>query len=270
MDFAIGHLMLYVEFLCNDFRTSDRCQTATEALCQLNYAHNRNAKRLQVFNGILYYNSGASQTVLDHASRVGITPSYNNIHQILEELSKDEAKKVQAIGREAKCGLDLVFDNVQTYAKQWEKRIGREDTMKVGMAATAVELNNFKPEAVKLERRRQLINEGKTKKLALTTEDILGLLDVDHSQTIGALHWLQILVTYIPQLERYKGEVQNGFRTEPRARIRLESIANGGTDVHRARRTPIVTIPLVYVNLPLPTPIIISFNPPGKTIPCCL
>ena len=190
-------------------------QIATEVLCQINYAHNRNAKRLQIFNGILYYSSGASQTILDHTSRMGITTSYTNILTTLEELSKDEAKKLEVVGRDPRRGLDLTFDNVQTYAKQWEIRIGRENVMKVGMAATAIEIDHFNPEAVNLKKRRQLICEGKEKKKALTAERVLKLLDVDHTQIVSALHWLQILITYIPQLDEYKCYIREMFREKP-------------------------------------------------------
>lgn len=207
-------------------------QVATEVICQINYAHNRNAKRLQVFNGILYYSSGASHTILGHTSRMGITPSYSNILHTLEELSKDEAKKLAAIGNDPGCGLDLVFDNVQTYAKQWEKRIGREDVMKVGMAATAVEIVNFNPEVVKLERRRQLVGVGKKKKVALTVDSILSLLNADHAQTVGALHWLQILTTYVPQLEPYKGQVRETFRTQLPTSMRLDREGVRRSTVH--------------------------------------
>lgn len=211
---------------------SNTHQIAIEILCQLNYAHNRNAKRLQIFNGILYYSSGASHTILGHTSRMGITTSYNNILTTLEELSKEEAKKLKLIGRDDKCGLDLVFDNVQTYAKQWELRISRESVLKVGMAATAVEINHFNPEAVKLGKRRQLIREGKEKKMALTTEGVLGLLNVDHARTVGALHWLQILTTYVPQLEEYKSYVQGMFRTKLPASMQLDNDGVQKTLVH--------------------------------------
>ena len=138
---------------------------------------------------------------------MGITTSYNNILSTLEDLSKDEAKKLEELGRDPTCGLDLVFDNIQTYAKQWEMRIGRESVMKVGMVATAVEINGFNPGAVDLEKRRQLICEGKMKKMALTTEGICAFLNKDHARVVGALHWLQILTMYIPQLEIYKGNI---------------------------------------------------------------
>lgn len=143
---------------------------------------------------------------------MGITTSYNNILATLEELSKDEAKRLEVIGRDSTRGLDLVFDNVQTYAKQWEMRIGRENVMKVGMAATAVEIDGFNPEAVNLNKRRQLVHEGKEKKKGLTAEHLLKLLNVDHARTTGALHWLQILTTYVQQLEAYKGDVREMFR----------------------------------------------------------
>lgn len=153
---------------------------------------------------------------------MAITTSYNNILTTLAELSKDEAKKLEAIGRDPERGLDLVFDNVQTYAKQWEMRIGRENAMKVGMAATAVEIENFSPDAVNLEMRRQLIHEGKEKKMALTAEHVLKLLNARHAEIVGGLHWLQILTTYIPQLEGHKDYVRDMFRTKPPMNMRLD------------------------------------------------
>ena len=212
--------------------TPNVCQIATEILCQINYVHNRYAKRLQIFNGILYYSSGASHTILAHTSRMGITTSHTNILQTLEELSKDEAKKLEAIGKDPKRGLDLVFDNVQTYAKQWEMRIGRDNVMKVGMAATAVEINDFKPETVNLERRRQLIRDGMEQKMALTAEGILRFVNTDHARIVGALHWLQILTTYVPELEDYKGSVQQMFLTKPPATMRLDRDGVRKTIVH--------------------------------------
>ena len=95
--------------------------------------------------------NGATQTVLDYASRLCLAPSYDNIFGTLKKLSEDEAQRVKAIVREPEQGLDLTIDNVQTYTKQWEPRIGRASVMKVGIARTAVELVGFDPQAVDLE-----------------------------------------------------------------------------------------------------------------------
>ena len=210
----------------------DTWQIATQVLSQINYARNRNVKRLQIFNGILFLVNGATQTVLDYASRVGLTPSYHNVFETLRKLSEDEAQKVKAIGRDPERGLDLTFDNVQTYARQWEMRIGRENVMKIGMAGTAVELVNFNQRAVDLQRRRQLIDEGRPKKMSLKVDDLINLPKSPHNRTIGALHWLQILTTYVPQLEKYKSYVREKFRTEPSASMRLDEGGVRRTIVH--------------------------------------
>ena len=180
--------------------------------------------------------NGAAQTVIDYTSRLCLTTSYNNIFDTLRKLSEDEARKVKVIGADPKRGLDLTTDNVQAFLKQWEMRIGRENVMRVGMAATAVELVDFDQQAVHLGRRRQLINEGRPKKMALEAEDLVDLLNKPHNRTIGALHWLQILTTYVPQLEPYKQYVRQKFRTEPPASMRLDK--NG---VHRTIVHPLAT-----------------------------
>jgi len=112
---------LYVEFniLHSIPNTS---QVETQVLSQINYARNRNAKRLQAFNGILLLVNGTTQTVLDYASRLCLTPSYNNIFDILGGLSEGDARKVKVISRDPERGPDLTFDNIQTYAKQWKAR----------------------------------------------------------------------------------------------------------------------------------------------------
>jgi hypothetical protein len=155
---------------------------------------------------------------------------------VLRILSEDEAQKVKSIGEDPTQGLDLTFDNVQTFTKQWEPRIGRENTMKVGMAGTVVELAGFNPQAVDLERRRQLINEGKPKKASLGMDKLTELLDASHNRTVGALHWLQILVTYVPQLKSYLKGVQEKFRTEPPGSMRLD-----GGKPHKSSIHPLAT-----------------------------
>lgn len=115
-------------------------------------------------------------------------------------------------------------------------RIGRDNMMKVGMAATAIEIDGFSPEAVNLERQRQLIREGKEKKMALTTEGILKFLNMDHARMVGALHWLQILTVYVPQLEKYKADIQQMFRTKPPMSLRLDQ-----DGVHRSIIHPLAT-----------------------------
>lgn len=139
---------------------------------------------------------------------------------------------MKAIGRDHERGLDLMFDNVQTYAKQWEVRIGRENEMKVGMAGTAVELTGFDQEAVDLRRRRQLIEEGRPKKMSLKVDDLIDLPNKPHNRIIGALHWLQVLTTYVPQLESYKKYVREKFRTKPPATMRLDRDGVRKTVVH--------------------------------------
>lgn len=169
--------------------------------------------------------------MLDYASRLCLSPSYSNMFDVLKMLSEDEARKVKAIGEDPARGLDLTLDNVQTFAKQWEPRIGRENAMKVGLAGTVVELADFSQQAVNLERRRQLINEGRLKKTSLRMSDLTNLLNKSHNRTISALHWPQILVAYVPQLKSYQKGVQDKFRTEPAGSMRL--------DTGRARKTPI-------------------------------
>jgi len=68
--------------------------------------------------------------------------------------------------------------------------------------------------------------------MALTAEGILRFVNTDHARIVGALHWLQILTTYVPELEDYKGSVQQMFLTKPPATMRLDRDGVRKTIVH--------------------------------------
>ena len=68
--------------------------------------------------------------------------------------------------------------------------------------------------------------------MSLKVEDLIDLPKKAHNRTVGALHWLQILTTYVPQLEPYKSYVREKFRTEPSASMRLDRDGVHRTVVH--------------------------------------
>ena len=129
-----------------------------------------------------------------------------------------------------------MFDNVQAYAKQWEMRIGCENVMRVRMAGTAVGLTAFNQQAVDLGKWHQLISEGRPRKMQLKMDDLLNLPNKAHNWTVGILHWLQVLTTYVLQLKSYKTFIWVMFHMEPSANMWLDK--NG---VHRTVVYPLTT-----------------------------
>ncbi|TFY74976.1 hypothetical protein EWM64_g9036 [Hericium alpestre] len=82
----------------------------------------------------------------------------------------------------------------------------------MGTAGIAVEAEKFDPEVVSIEKRQAKLAEGLRKEL--TVPQLLGMLDEEHIDLVGSLHWLKTLVTYVPQLAKFKGDVINLFQTE--------------------------------------------------------
>ena len=129
----------------------------------------------------------------------------------MRTLADQEASVTQAHGRDAtKWGI-IRLDNVQQYIRQRDLRIGREDKMQIGIAATYFENEGFVPGADNLDDKRRHIAENKRKDLSV--EQVLGWIDQKHLETVGILHWLKVLTDYIPELAKHKTHVSMLFRT---------------------------------------------------------
>ncbi|KAJ7656212.1 hypothetical protein B0H17DRAFT_854771, partial [Mycena rosella] len=92
----------------------------------------------------------------------------------------------------------IVLDNVQQYCRQRDHRIGREDVLKIGTAATAILLENCAPGAFDLQDHLYCVMRQERREL--TTEALFEDIGWSYIQELTALHWVCILVTFIPQL----------------------------------------------------------------------
>lgn len=115
-------------------------------------------------------------------------------------------------GRDLTRGLFLRIDNVQTYVKHGDQRIGRENHMNIGIAGTAWETFDYNPMATSVLEKQRCIDRNLRAKV--TVQQLASLVDLDHMRTIGILQWLQVLVQYIPQLAEFRTDVAELYRTE--------------------------------------------------------
>ncbi|KAH9917526.1 hypothetical protein B0H21DRAFT_879595 [Amylocystis lapponica] len=201
--------------------------TITEILSDIAYCRTSHARLLPAARGILYFACGAQQTLFDYNSRVGHTPSWNTTNATLKRLADQDAEVVRAIGRDATRAAILRFDNVQKYAKQREMRLGRETAMKIGIAANVAEAVDYNSAATDIQDKRARIAENK--RAGLTVYQLLKMIDLDHIATVGTLQWLQVLVTYIPQLAQYRGDVTKLYHSDA---TRLAVPRNRKTNLH--------------------------------------
>jgi hypothetical protein len=145
---------------------------------------------------------------------------------MLRSLADQETVVTKAHGRDpTKWGI-IRLDNVQQYIRQRDLRIGRENKMQIGIAATYFETEGFVPGADSLDDKRRRIAENKRKDLSV--EQVLGWIDQTHLETVGILHWLKVLTDYIPELAELRDHVSLLFRTRA-AKHRLPVCA---TKVH--------------------------------------
>ncbi|KAJ7089959.1 hypothetical protein C8R44DRAFT_957834 [Mycena epipterygia] len=113
----------------------------------------------------------------------------------------------------------LVLDNVQQYCRQRDHRIGREDVLKIGTAATAILLEDCAPGAFDLQ--DHLDRVMRQERRELTMESLFEDIDWPYIQELMALHWVRILVAFIPQLAHLRKEVSALFKTDKMTKRRL-------------------------------------------------
>jgi hypothetical protein len=187
-------------------------KVCTHLLSSINFCYTENACRLPKIRGILYFACGAQHTLFNMNSRIGSTSAYSTIYSTLRGLSDSEAQLTEALGRDPNSWLILCLDNVQSYTRRRDLRIGRVNQLRIGTAATAMEAEDFHPSAMDIDDRRTRIAENKRKDM--TVPSLLALVDNTHADRIGTLQWLRILAHYVPELSGYKSKVSELYRTK--------------------------------------------------------
>ncbi len=109
-------------------------------------------------------------------------------------------------------GYCCVLDNIQEYCLAREAGIGYQSVLKVGTAATAVQLEDCAPNAFNLH--DHLSRVIKKERAELTTATILSDIDWPHLRRVLALHWVRILAELIPEFHAYQKEISARFRSD--------------------------------------------------------
>ncbi|OSC96922.1 hypothetical protein PYCCODRAFT_1335561, partial [Trametes coccinea BRFM310] len=185
---------------------------ATEVLSTLNFSRTKFARLLPAARSIMYFACGVPRTLYDYSSRVGHTLSWSATYQLLARLAAQDRAEVVDLAWSRDRWPIIRMDNVQQYHKQREKRLGRENTMKVGVAATVAEALEFVVEAADLDDRQERVAQNLRKDL--TVEKLTMLVDWEFSELCFVLQWLQTLVNYVPALACYKTQVAQLWSAE--------------------------------------------------------
>ncbi len=136
--------------------------------------------------------------------------SYNTVYKTMEGLAEQEAHVVLELGKDATTVIFKVMDNVQHHVLMRDARVGRENHMNIGIAATVIEAPTCPVSALDLDNKRQCLAENK--RASLTVEQLLSFIDMEHRETVGVLQWMRVLTAHVPQLSSLQEDVSHAYR----------------------------------------------------------
>ncbi|KAJ6478358.1 hypothetical protein C8R45DRAFT_1157217 [Mycena sanguinolenta] len=113
----------------------------------------------------------------------------------------------------------IVLDNVRQYCRQRDHRIGREDVLTVGTAVTAILLEDCAPGAFDLQVHLDRVMQRSRRELSI--ESLIDDIDWDYIHELSALHWVLVLVTFVPKLAHLRKDVSALFKSERTTKFRL-------------------------------------------------
>ncbi|KAM5533546.1 hypothetical protein V8D89_012762 [Ganoderma adspersum] len=202
---------------------------AVEVLSTLDFCHSSHARLLPAARSVLYFACHAEHVLWNYGSRVGQTQSFTTTLKTLRTIARQNAIEITRLGVDVDRWFIARFDNVQEQSRQYEQRIGRENTMHIGVAGTVAEVEDFLPSAANLDDRLERIRLGLRKDL--TVEKLLALIDFDHLDQIASFQWVQTLVNHIPSLYPYKKNVSEAYHSSvsklliPTKKTRIHTLA---------------------------------------------
>ncbi|KIM63152.1 hypothetical protein SCLCIDRAFT_15631 [Scleroderma citrinum Foug A] len=197
---------------------------AMNVISQMNFVCNSWANILGLMKGLFDFAFGVPHDVFTYNCHVANTVSYQAVCCCLEGLSFQEAKLVMEKGKTVN-----------------DARIGRINTMNVGIAATFIELEGISPNAFDFSVKMQSLEGSQRHQLMVTR--LLRYIDQAHLDKVMSLHWLLILANYVPALTHIKKDILTGFRTTA-AKLRLPVKASLIHPLATSRRNKTVTTEL--------------------------
>ncbi|KIM37166.1 hypothetical protein M413DRAFT_13521 [Hebeloma cylindrosporum] len=155
----------------------------------ITFGHSGHANIFLICRGIWMFATKAAHTNFCVDSCMGLCVAQSTVYEALKEMAKQKQIDLKH-GVHSGKHFTVVFDNIQTYIKQRGRCIGRENHMITGLAATAIEMEDYSPEARQEQKQ-------------LTPELIMGDFDIPHLRNIATVHFLQVLTDFMPSLSIY-------------------------------------------------------------------
>ncbi|RDB16838.1 hypothetical protein Hypma_002483 [Hypsizygus marmoreus] len=196
---------------------------AVGAISAFVLARNRFANYLALNIGVWQFACKAHVDEKRILSRFGYAVHDTTVWECLNSLSDSSLKALRNSVAEGVAQGTLtwkfVLDNVQRWDAQREHRLGRQDQLRIGTAATAIKLEDCAPGAFNLE--PYLENVMKMERQHLSTTSLFDSIDWFGDYEVRSLHFVRVLVGGPPELESYQKEVSKLFRGEGIAKHRM-------------------------------------------------
>ncbi|KAK6987804.1 hypothetical protein R3P38DRAFT_2574293 [Favolaschia claudopus] len=165
--------------------------------------------------GIWLFSTQAHVDIKRVFSRLGYAVSDPTARAALNSLTDSDMNTLHASVGDAMERVDAdeakIIDNIQRYVRVYEHGLGKESELKVGTACTILHLENCKPGAFRADDHiARVIAQDRQK---MTTESLYKSIDWAHNDQILELHFVRILVEFIPLLNHYSSVVSARFRT---------------------------------------------------------
>ncbi|TEB25344.1 hypothetical protein FA13DRAFT_1796456 [Coprinellus micaceus] len=198
------------------------------ALWSLLYKHNSEARLLPLAVRLLAFAYSTPADFMAYCSHIAMMPAYTTISKSLKLFAADQFVHIQAHGAGVSTAGLIQANNVQNYKRARDLHIGSINKMNISLAATYCELPNMNVSSLSLEDRQLKVK--KNERASLTFDILYGFLNMEHLNTIISLHWLRILVDYIPELNHLQPQVSELLKARS-SKISV-CIPEGATPVH--------------------------------------
>lgn len=211
-------------------------QGATVSVLALLYLRYRYALLFPTLIGLFLFTCNANCDIYAILSRIGMTIAYSSVLIALKSLAVDRDMRLRAWGAMVQIGAPtflLLFNNVNKMKCAWQARIGHEDEVKSGTAATLIKLEDI-PDSAMLAA-PVLENLKKKVRNDLTVEMLRDDINWPHIEGVGAATVLRIWIKHIPGLKKFQPSVMHLFlETYSKHLLRLRK-----SEIHPMRTTNI-------------------------------
>lgn len=185
-------------------------------LARNRYASGYLAMPLSAFHFACQSHIDVKRTLSRFGSIVGDTTTRANLRSMTESSLKLLKHNVASARTKGEVACSIILDNVQQYCLVHEEGIGKENQLKVGTAGTAVYLEDCAAGAFKAQ--DHIDRVAKKERGEMTIDSLYADIDWTHIKRVTALHWVRVLVEFIPELQHFQTEVSAKFRSSPIAK----------------------------------------------------